>query len=178
MLLKFITPLFIIKAVVFIMLTHVFINLFSEDLQKFNNKMTTTGIKRRPGESKPLPCITFCPLQGFKTKGFFYTNQSYLENSFSPEELFHLDSLQIFQNKSKFVFKEVRTILNGRCYTLCSSFTDIGILVTTNFNFIIFIHNDGDEFWVIFGLSYLFDMADTIIQLNRTDGINIGKSVV
>jgi hypothetical protein len=44
----------------------------------------------------------------------------------------------------------------------------------TDFNFKFFVHNDGDEFWLIGGITFFIDMAQTIIEVQRTDGINAG----
>ena len=43
------------------------------------------------------------------------------------------------------------------------------------FNSKIFVHNDGDEFWLTLGMSHLLEFSDTILELKRTDGINIGS---
>ncbi len=173
MFLRCITPLLIIKTLVFITFTYLFIILFAEDLQKYQNKITATGIKTRPEEAKPLPCITFCPFYGFKTKGFFYTNKTFNENSYDPEEFFNMTSLDQFQNLPQYVFKKINTLLWGRCYTMCN-LRESKIVLKTYTDLKIFVHIDGDEFWLTLGLPYLLEMADTVLDLNRTDGINIG----
>jgi hypothetical protein len=147
--------------------------LFVEDLQKYQNKITATGIKTRPEEAKPLPCITFCHFYGFKTKGFFYTNKTFNENSYDPEEFFNMTSLDQFQNMPQYVFKKINTLLWGRCYTMCN-LRESKIVLKTYTDLKIFVHIDGDEFWLTLGLPYLLEMADTVLDLNRTDGINIG----
>jgi len=54
---------------------------------KYSSKITSTGISEHPFESdiysyKPLPHLTFCPLKGFRNKGFHYMEKSFLKETF------------------------------------------------------------------------------------------------
>ena len=58
---------------------------------KYSSEITRTGTRVRyssKAEEKKLPCLTVCPAPGFKVKGFFYQENSSLENSFSFEDVF------------------------------------------------------------------------------------------
>jgi hypothetical protein len=168
MFLKYISLLMIIKTAAFIAFTYLFIIVFTDDLQKFKNKITTTGTKTRPysGKGKRLPCFSICSLPGYKNRGFYYTTKT----------------LNEFKNKSRFLFAEVQTLFFGRCYKVCSlEEVHLGQAfyweIKTEFNSRLFLHSDGDEFWLSGNAMYIIDMAPTLIEVNRTDGIKSGKKI-
>jgi hypothetical protein len=99
-----------------------FLLLMREGWEKFSHKTAHTGIRfiRNPEESKVLPCVSFCTKEGFKRKGYFSNQSSFLENSYSAEEIFHPSSMNDFKNVSRFVVKATNILIAGRCYTVCS----------------------------------------------------------
>ena len=174
-------PMYLIKLVAFCFLTYLFLTMFREDLFKFKNKITTTGIKIRPYtlRGKKLPCITVCALSGFRQRGFYYSNQDYIKNTFELEDFFGNKTLNEIRNSSLYRFQEVRSMFFGRCYKICSvvEMPMNGIKIwelQMDFNYKLFVHNDGDEFWLISAITHLIDLAQTVLELNRTDGIKIG----
>jgi hypothetical protein len=178
---KYLTPLYLIKIVGFLILGCLFMKMFNDDLQKFKNQMTTTGTRIRSHASKvkKLPCITVCAVAGFRKRGFYYLNQDYVDNTFEIQDFFSSSTLQALNNASMYSVKDVRSMYFGRCYKICH--VD-GMLTSgykkwelkTDFNFKFFVHNDGDEFWLVSGITFFIDMAQTIIEVQRTDGINAG----
>lgn len=179
------TPLNLIKLVAFIFLTYMFVNMFSDDLQKFKNKITTTGTKIRPpsSEKKKLPCITICAWSAFRKRGFYFTNKDYIENTYDIADFFADQTLQNITNKTTHSYKEVPTIYHGRCYKICSfEEQPLGTFIIwelkNNFNYKFYIHNDGDEFWLTGGVIYFVDMAQTTLEVNRTDGMKAGLFLI
>ncbi len=164
----------IIQSIVFFSFTYLFCILFSKDLDKYKHKITATAIKTRPDEARPIPCITFCSLDGFKSRSLFNTNESYLENTYGPEDFFDETSLYRFRVTGEFLYKELHTFLFGRCYTICGQAETL-FYMRVKFNSKIFVHNAGDEFWLTLGMSHLLEFSDTILELKRTDGINTGN---
>jgi hypothetical protein len=60
-----------------------------------------------------------CPLPAYKSKGIFYNNQTYLQNTFSMEEIFAPSTLDQLKGKIPFFsITEIRSYLLGRCYTI------------------------------------------------------------
>jgi hypothetical protein len=184
MFLKYISLLMIIKTAAFIAFTYLFIIVFTDDLQKFKNKITTTGTKTRPysGKGKRLPCFSICSLPGYKNRGFYFTTKNYTDNTYNPEDFFPDKTLNEFKNKSRFLFAEVQTLFFGRCYKVCSlEEVHLGQAfyweIKTEFNSRLFLHSDGDEFWLSGNAMYIIDMAPTLIEVNRTDGIKSGKKI-
>jgi hypothetical protein len=180
---NFLTPLCLIKLAAFIVLTYMFVNMFSDDLQKFRNKITTTGtnIRPHPSKEKKLPCITVCAMSGFRNRGFYYLNQDYIENTYDIGDFFINQTLLEIKNSSKYSLTEVRSMFLGRCYKICDveefgSFTIWEF--KTELNYKLFFHNDGDEYWLINAITYLIDLAQTSLEVNRTDGISGGLNLI
>jgi hypothetical protein len=76
---KFVSLYNILRCCVYVSCGFLFLILMIDVWEKFDKKITTIGSKFRTETSELLPCMTFCPLPGFKSKGFFFTNQSYIE---------------------------------------------------------------------------------------------------
>ncbi len=180
---SYLTPLHLIKVVIFLILTYMFVNMFTDDLQKFKKQITTTGTSIRPhvSKEKKLPCITVCAMSGFRKRGFYYLNQDYIENTYDLGDFFLTKTLLEIQNSSKYSLAEVRSMFFGRCYKICDveeirSFTIWELKAELNYK--LFFHNDGDEFWLINSITYLIDLAQTSLEVNRTDGISGGLNFI
>ena len=88
---------------------------------KFNTEMTTMGVRfeDQKEEHKFLPCLTFCPLNGFKSRQFNYENETFTKETFSEEEIFSDVNLTSFRNRSLFYIEEIKGVFIGRCYMVC-----------------------------------------------------------
>jgi hypothetical protein len=71
----------ILRCCVYVSCGFLFLILMIDVWEKFDKKITTIGSKFRTETSEFLPCMTLCPMPGFKSKGFFFTNQSYIDNT-------------------------------------------------------------------------------------------------
>jgi hypothetical protein len=66
-----------------------------------------------------LPPLTVCPLPAYKSKGIFHNNQTYLNNTFSMEEVFAPYTLEELKSENPFLsITEIRSFLLGRCYMI------------------------------------------------------------
>ena len=71
-------------------------------------------------KKKNLPCLTACPWEAFKQKGFYFTEENYLKRTFELDEIFILkDEYYDLTNRSMFYIEEIRSVLHGRCYMIC-----------------------------------------------------------
>lgn len=69
---------------------------------------------------KDFPCVTACPWQAFKKRGFHYNQTDFIEQTFNFDEVFITnDSNQDLNNGSLFYIEEIKSIFLGRCYMIC-----------------------------------------------------------
>ncbi len=52
---------------------------------KFTNEITTTGLRQQEygSDKKGFPCFTLCAMQGFKNKGFHFTEAEFFKQTFA-----------------------------------------------------------------------------------------------
>jgi len=66
-----------------------------------------------------LPPLTVCPLPAYKSKGIFHNNQTYLNNTFSREEIFAPSFIAQLNDKNPlFSVTEISSLMLGRCYMI------------------------------------------------------------
>jgi len=82
--------------------------------------MTSTSIQlyNKNKTDKLMPSLTLCPLPAYKKKGIFYDNSTFMENTFSMDELFVESALKYVQNMKLFSIKTIYSMLLGRCYMI------------------------------------------------------------
>jgi len=68
---------------------------------------------------KAFPCVTACPLDAFKTRGLFFKEKDYLDQTFAKEEIFYDEKKIGIFNESIFYIEELRSLFRGRCYMVC-----------------------------------------------------------
>jgi hypothetical protein len=83
--------------------------------------MTNTGIRYRThkDQEKLLPCLTLYALPAYRSKGFYYTNRSFVENTFNIEDIFDEQTLKELRNKTLYHVTETNSLFYGRCFTIC-----------------------------------------------------------
>jgi hypothetical protein len=121
----------------------------TSNVKRQTSKRQTSNVKT----SKLLPCISFCTQEGFKRRGYFSNESSFLENSFSAEEIFHPTSISEFKDVSRFSVKATNNLIAGRCYTVCSlqlanQNDGTWIYLRQKLNLVLYVHTSGDEFWL------------------------------
>jgi len=112
------------------------------------------GFREELSETKVYPCVTLCPMQGFKDTSFSYTMDRYLTNTFRAEEIFASETLNQLYNTTAYFFKEIYSLKYGRCYTVCvlcyeCELRQIFLEISTANNMIAFVHQRGEEFWIV-----------------------------
>ena len=78
------------KLILSILCTFLFLIFMKDVWNKYSNEITRIRIRVRNSREgkKLLPCLTFCPVQGFKVEEYFHGETAMLENSFSWEDVF------------------------------------------------------------------------------------------
>ena len=71
-------------------------------------------------DTKQLPCVTFCSVQGFKSLDNVSDGESFNAATFALNEIFTIETVKMFQDESKYEIYETKSFLMGRCYTICS----------------------------------------------------------
>ena len=98
-----------------------FISQTNEIYEKFAKKMTTIGIRTysENKETKLLPCITACPWQAFKRRGFYYNRKTLVQETFEKDEIFDDFKGCSGVDTSEYSVEEIHSIFLGRCYMVC-----------------------------------------------------------
>jgi len=130
---------------------------------------------------KLLPCMTFCPVSGYKTRGVYRTLNSYLENTYNLNDIFEAESLRTIKNDSLYYWRDVKTIFQGRCFTVCDlvkrgAKKEVIINLSFKQDIKLFIHSKGEEFWL--SASYVFPTEVGSTVLNIANGKNITGAVL
>ena len=69
---------------------------------------------------KVLPCITACPWESFKRRGFYFNSSKFMKETFDLEEVFILKGFGYdYTNGSLYSFDEIKSMYLGRCYMSC-----------------------------------------------------------
>jgi hypothetical protein len=100
-----------------------FFYLMIDVWDKFNNQMTSMGVRFQGGnmDEKPLPCLTACPWAVYRERGFYFNKNEFIKQTFEREEIFFNISFINLFDISVFQIEEIYTIFQGRCYMVCHS---------------------------------------------------------
>jgi hypothetical protein len=121
--------------------------------------------------------MTFCPRPGFKKKGFFYSEKSFFENSFTLEDTFVDETVASLKNETLYFSKNTSSQAWGNCFTLCCLIpvslrsTSFVLGLKTSFDVIVFVHPQGAELWMTGFGEFPFDIASLTIASNDSNGI-------
>jgi len=135
-----------------------FILLMLDSFNKFTNKMTNIGVRTEPFnmDKKFPPCITVCPLDAFRKRGFFFKQAEFYQQTFNREEIFINGKIfGISENsildESVNSIQEIQSVFLGRCYTVCKK-----ALLREHLNayFTIFNRSVDIKGWQIYPLNY------------------------
>ena len=123
--------------------------------------LTLIRYQKQPGDWKLLPCMTLCPVSGYKTKGVYASPKSFLENTCNLNDIFEAESKRKIKNESLYFCREVKTIFQGRCFTVCDLVErapkqEVIINLSFKQDLKLFVHRRGEEFWL--SASYVFPL--------------------
>ena len=117
--------------------------------RKHVDQLTGISLELIQENSLLLPTLTFCFEEPFKSRGYHYKEEDFVQNTFKLSDIFGPKSLEDFKNPTVKV-KEVRSELFGLCYSVtCITSQTLLIELTRNKNFKVFINEPEDEFWII-----------------------------
>jgi len=98
-----------------------FFYMMKDVWDKFNNQMTSMGVRFR-GENikeKHLPCVTACPWSAFRERGFYFKKDEFSKQTYKKDDIFFNASIAALYNLSLFSVEEINSIFLGRCYMAC-----------------------------------------------------------
>ena len=132
---------------------HCLLHHYGYYLKKHVEELTGISVELTPEENLTMPSLTVCSEEPFRSNGDYYLEQDFVQNSFTMSEIFGpaFKGDNVLQN-----ITEARSYMLGLCYTVTSlhpvSAHKVKVIpLTKNRNLKIFIHNFGDEFWIIHG---------------------------
>ena len=98
-----------------------FIYMMTDVWDKFNNQMTSMGIRFKVEnvKEKQLPCLTACPWNAYRERGLFFKKDDFMRQTFEKEEIFYNASFVDLYNESLYYIEEISSIHLGRCYMVC-----------------------------------------------------------
>ena len=77
----------IVEYVTFVACVAIFFCLMLDTGAKYYNKATTTNTKYEDDRAGgTTPCITFCPWQAYKDRGFYFDEETYLDKTFRGDD--------------------------------------------------------------------------------------------
>jgi hypothetical protein len=172
----------VLKGIIVIFCTALFILLMKDALDKYRTELTSSGgrIQHSNEEKKNLPCMTFwtfCPMPGYKRKGFFYTEKTSTENSYSLEDMFNERTASFFKNESLFDVKSTTSQIFGQCYTVCClisvppKYNKFLYGLRSSFDIKVFIHQKWADFWLTGFGDFPIDISSVIIESNISNGM-------
>ena len=56
---------------------------------------------------------------GARSKGFYYTRQKFIENTFNIDDVFDKDTMEELKNETLYEVTETNSLFYGRCFTIC-----------------------------------------------------------
>ena len=117
-----------------------------------------------------------CPLPAFKVKGFFYQKNLTDQNSFTMDDIFAPETVEMLIDQSQFLLKATCSQFLGCCTTICPQYVwrpknGPMIYLKTDFDMKVFLHDQGTEFWFTGFNEFPYDIPFGIVEANSSNGI-------
>ena len=106
------------KICIYIISFGIFLHQVGRILHDRLTGLSTIGSSTKKHDKLHLPSVTFCPALAFKKEGPFFGEEEFNTNAFNLTDIFIAKTLDKIKNERKFQVREVRNILQGRCYTI------------------------------------------------------------
>ena len=106
------------KGFIYVASFGVFLIQIKRILDDYFNGLSTIGSSTHNHDQLHLPAITFCPGVAFKNKGPFYNENDFVANAYDLSDIFLEKTVKKIKNSHQYEVKEVRNVLQGRCYTI------------------------------------------------------------
>ncbi len=99
--------------------------------------------------AKIFPCFTVCPWPAFRTLGFHYSKEQFEKETFTVEDLL----TETYNDMEYLNVKVTKSITLGKCFTIKIAKPvrvnePFILFLKRTWDVVIFVHNDGDEFWL------------------------------
>lgn len=126
--------------------------------QKYDSGHTLIQIENEPMDMMDIPALTFCIQPAFKKKESTYSEEDFLANTYSLEDIFDANALEtMLSNGSHYKVSVIRSYMYGRCFTVqnlrpqmtTGQLEGNNITLLRNWDVTLFIHQPGEEFWIL-----------------------------
>lgn len=144
-----------LKVVIALLCVAVFAYQMSFIFMQFYNRETNTGIEYQFNKALRLPAVSICSSRPFKGAFQSPSEQDYLNNTHSYDNLFAKE------NKDKWNVSEFRSFIMGRCYSFTreepvkSVSLDELIVIRSSHELNVYVHQEEEDFWLWYLLSPL-----------------------
>ena len=105
-----------------------------------------------------------------KQKEVYASPKSFLENTCNLNDIFEAESKRKIKNESLYFWREVKTIFQGRCFTVCDLVErapkqEVIINLSFKQDLKLFVHRRGEELWL--SASYVFptEVGSTVLNV-------------
>ena len=120
-------------------------------------------------DKKPLPAITFCPLAGFKQKGFHYKVTDLLSNTLELSEIFNNFTLNEIANH---IYEEPLAQQFGHCFSYYSNEefqlnSGKAFYLKTGHDIKVFIHPKGDALWFTGFWEFPYEVSSVTLDVAK-----------
>ena len=139
---------------------------------EYSKSLTSTVSEVKEDLQMKWPSLTFCTSQGYKKQGFHYQESEYIKNTFRLEDIFTNETLEKLRNETRYKVTEIRSITNGRCYTVQGMKTakvlkldDSVFTIKRNQDLILIVHQEETQFFLI---HFIFPLKVRILNLPLT----------
>lgn len=154
-------PRKLLKFSAYFICVALFFHTLLKILSKYLDQPTATSVQFELRNSIPMPGLTFCSGRAYKTRGKHYNEEAFIANTFKRNEIFGNRTLTTLKNGSQIQVKETRSVWLGLCQTLIfkrediqgkDKFDRVFVGLRRDNDVKVFVHEPGDEFWLIRGL--------------------------
>ena len=171
-----------LKSLAFILCLITFTLMMVNVWEKFNRKVSYTGIKYRydADQRKELPCLTICPQSAMKEAGKFYCQKNVDEKSYNHSEIFDPSTWDEDNGFSEKSITYQDNLFLGRCFTICNNKKwakkqGPNIYFKLDMDVKIFIHKRGEEFWLNGALYVPATITTTNIEISNQKGMQVAS---
>ena len=127
-------------------------------------------------EELMAPIITLCPGPAWKSPGPFLSEEKFLENTFSWEEIFHPQTLTLLRNEALFEIRETYSSYYGMCFTFRKLTPEkvadysFQVVVNESLDYIYYLHEPKENEYLFMSV-YPYEVPLGYIDANNNDGI-------
>ena len=151
-----------------------FTSQMNDVFEKYFGEETYVTMTQEEFPELKMPLVTICVHHGMEKIGNFVKVEDYIKNSYSLNQIFLSNESDDSETRQ---FKKTPSLLFGMCYTMeltkPVNYMDANSIMTLNasMDYMVTIHEPGDEFWISLGLKPSDRTAIFIIDADNNDNI-------